>query len=498
MSVLVTFTGYHDPYSLGVIGDELQAGPVISLAQAMDFDRVILISTPNMCKSSIETESVLKSLKPETEVIVVEIALTDPTDYSAIMREIRLKVMPLLKEYGERINLSVAVTSGTPQMHAVWLLMVVSGEIPARLLNVRPSRFVTVESPLVSEIDFTSSEFPEIRRVNIPKFETADSEKDLGKIIQSLGIVGDHPVFKRAVEIAAILASSDVPILILGETGTGKELLARLVHLASGRPETKFVAVNCAAIPQELVESTLFGHRKGAFTGAISNQVGKFLQADGGSLFLDELGELPFDSQAKLLRALQEGEIEPIGASKAHKVNVRIIGATNIDMAQAVREGKFREDLYYRMNVGEIYLPALRERRADIAQVALALLDGINARLKYPKRLTSEALLRLQLYDWPGNIREMSNVIERSARLTNSAVIDADDLILSNPVGNVDPLNMLPEPEEGFSLEKFLKSARKQLVMRALELSNGNQSNAARLLGVTPQAVHKFLQKVKG
>ena len=498
MSVLLTFTGYHDPYSLGFIGDELQAGPVVSLVRAMSFDHVILISTPNMHKNTVETEIELKSLKPETEITVVEVVLTDPTDYSAIMREIRLKVVPLLKGFGNRIDLSVAVASGTPQMHAVWLLMVASGEIPARLLNVRPSRFVTVESPLVSEIDFKSREFPEIRRVEIPEFETADIQKDVGEIVRSLGIVGNHPEFKKAVEIAAILAPSDVPILILGETGTGKELLARLVHLASGRPADKFVAINCAAIPKELVESILFGHRKGAFTGAISNQEGKFCQADGGSLFLDELGELPFDSQAKLLRVLQEGEIEPLGASKTHNVNVRLIGATNIDLTRAVRQGKFREDLYYRMNVGEIRLPALRERRTDIAQVALALLDRINARLKYPKRLTSEALLRLQLYDWPGNIRDMSNVIERSARLTNSTVIDADDLILSNPVGNVDPLNMLPDPEEGFSLEEFLTSVRKQLVMRALELSHGNQSKAARLLGVTPQAVHQFLQKVKG
>lgn len=495
MRVLTTFTGFHDPYSLGLVGEEQQAGPIISLVKARPFDYVVLISTTNTKTNTAATETALRELKTELRVSIIDADLSDPTDYAEILREIRAKVIPALETLGAQIDLSVAVASGTPQMHAAWLLMAASGEMPARILHVRPPRFVTADRPLVSEVDLSSREFPEVRSAKLSGLVPLDTPVDIDEIIQSLGIVGDHPELKKALEIAATLAASDVPILILGETGTGKELLARFVHLASGRPADRFVAVNCAAIPKDLVESILFGHRKGSFTGAISDQEGKFALANNGTLFLDELGELPLNIQAKLLRVLQEGQIEPIGAGKPCNVDVRIVGATNVNLHRAVKQGKFREDLYYRLNVGEIRLPALKDRRSDIPKIALAVLDRVNTSLKQPKRLTTAALQRLQAYDWPGNIRDLSNVIERSARLTRSAVLDADDLMLSEPVGHADPLAMLPEPAEGFSLEEFLTSARKQLVMRALDISKGNQSEAARLLGVTPQAVHKFLQK---
>jgi len=254
--------------------------------------------------------------------------------------------------------------------------------------------------------------------------------------------------------------------------------------------------LNCAAIPKDLVESMLFGHKKGAFTGAISDQLGKFDQADGGTLFLDEIGELSVSTQAKLLRVLEDGLIDPLGGRKAHKVNVRVIAATNQDLAKAIRSGKFREDLYYRLNVGEIRLPPLRERKSDIPKISLHILDHVNSMLKRPKRLSPDALSRLQHHSWPGNVRDLENVLERSARLARQDVIDADDLMISEPVTYSDPLAVLPEPDEGFSLEEYIASARKQLMLRAVELANGNQSEAARLLGITPQAVHKFLRKI--
>jgi len=497
MRVLVTFTGFHDPYSLGLVGEEQQAGPIISLVNARSFDHVVLISTPNTQENTTTTESVVKALHPELGVSIIDAELGDPTNYAEILRALRTKLFPALEQFDTPTDLSVAVASGTPQMHAAWVLLVASGEIPARILHIRPQRFVSTERPLVSEVDLSSRDFPEVRSVGLTGLESPETAVDVGKLIQSLGIVGDHPELQKALDIAATLAPSEVPILILGETGTGKELLARFIHLASNRSADRFVAINCAAIPGDLVESILFGHRKGAFTGAISDQEGKFAQADGGTLFLDELGELPLDAQVKLLRVLQEGQIEPVGADKPRNVNVRLIGATNVNLPRAIRQGKFREDLYYRLNVGEIHLSALRERRSDIPKIALAVLDRVNTSLKQPKRLTTGALQRLQAHDWPGNIRDLSNAIERSARLTRSAVVDADDLILSEPVGHADPLATLPEPVDGFSLEEFLSSARKQLVMRALEIGRGNQSEAARLLGVTPQAVHKFVQKIK-
>jgi transcriptional regulator with GAF, ATPase, and Fis domain len=295
--------------------------------------------------------------------------------------------------------------------------------------------------------------------------------------------------------MGAMLAPSHAPILIFGETGTGKELFARFIHRLSGRARETFVVVNCAAIPEDLVESLLFGHKKGAFTGAINDQVGKFDIADKGTLFLDELGDLPLSTQAKLLRVFEDGLVEPLGQARPHKVDVRIVGATNRNLRKLVREGKFREDLFYRLNVGEVRLPPLRERRSDIPKLALHILDRVNGSLRFPKRLSSEALSRLQSHNWAGNVRDLENVIERSVRLCRSDVLEADDLLITEQVTYADPLDALPHPHEGFSLDEFMGSARKQMMLRALEATGGNQSQAARMLGITPQAVHQFLQQ---
>jgi transcriptional regulator with PAS, ATPase and Fis domain len=250
--------------------------------------------------------------------------------------------------------------------------------------------------------------------------------------------------------------------------------------------------VNCGAIPETLVESYLFGHSKGAFTGAIKDQKGKFDQAHKGSLFLDEIAELPLQTQTKLLRVLQDGMIEPIGADKPHKVDVRIIAATNKDIKKQIKNGEFREDLYYRLNVGQITIPPLRDRKTDIPKIALSVLDKVNSNLKRGKRITPEALKKLQSYHWAGNIRDLENVIERSALLTKNDVIGVDDLIFE---GLDQSTPILTEPYEGFILNEYLDSQRRGLINLALEEAEGNQSKAARLLGITPQAIHKFLKE---
>ncbi|MGQ9689480.1 MAG: RNA repair transcriptional activator RtcR family protein [Desulfobaccales bacterium] len=495
MRILLTFSGFHDPYTLGLIGQEEQPGPIISLIRIKDFDHVILFSTPNTKEHTSDTKDVILSLNPRIGVAIRDVPLIDPTDYLAILQGLRRHIREIIDQ-DPVADYFVAVASGTPQMHACWLLLVAGGELPARLLNIRPPRFVTREAPLVSEIDVTSPEFPLIR-ANISPMEIPDiPPPDLQSAIRKLGIVGDHPAMRQALETAALLAPSHVPLLILGETGTGKELFAHFIHLLSGRPSDRFIPVNCAAIPQELVESLLFGHKKGAFTGALSDQVGKFDLADNGTLFLDELGDLPSAIQAKLLRVIQDSMVEPVGARKPHPVDVRIIAATNQDLRRAVQSGKFRGDLYYRLNVGEIRLPPLRDRRSDIPPIALSILDRINANLRRPKRLAPGALTRLQGHSWPGNVRDLENVLERSARLTSKEVLEADDLLINDPIASPDPLAMIPEPFAGFSLEEFLAQARQSLVLRAMEIAQGNQSAAARLLGVSPQAVHKFLKKM--
>jgi len=495
MDILLTFTGFHDPYSKGLVDQEEQPGPILSLLNVRSFEHVFLFDTPTTREISRNTKEAINALHPDCEVHVLDMKLTDPTSYRDIFGGLKQHAHAIQEEHGPA-SFYISVASGTPQMHACWVLLASSGEIPAKILHVRPPRFVTKDLPPVSEIDLSSDEFPSVR-FKSSSFALGEHEVDVDSARVELGIVGDHPTMLKALEMGTMLAPSLAPILITGETGTGKELFARYVHALSGRPQDTFIAVNCAAIPEDLVESILFGHKKGAFTGAVSDQTGKFDAANKGTLFLDELGELPLPAQAKLLRVLQDGVVEPIGQTKGHAVNVRIVAATNRELRKQIRKGNFRKDLYYRLNVGEIKLPSLRERRSDIPKLALHILDRLNGSLKRQRRLTADALSRLQAHNWEGNIRDLENVIERSVRLSRVEVLDASDLLITEPITYADPLDALPEPYEGFSLDKFLGSARKQMILRALEAANGNQSQAARMLGVTPQAVHKFLNQTK-
>ncbi len=495
MDILLTFTGFHDPYSKGLIDQEEQLGPILSLLNIRSFEHIFLFDTPTTKEISRNTKEAINTLHPKCNVHVLDIKLSDPTNYRDILRGVKQHVHAIQEEHGST-SFFISIASGTPQMHACWMLLVASGEILAKILHIRPPSFVTKDLPPVSEIDLSSDEFPSVR-FKASGFTIDEHEVDVGAVREQLGIVGDHPAMLKVLEMGAILASSLAPILITGETGTGKELFARYVHALSGRPQDTFVVVNCAAIPEDLVESILFGHKKGAFTGAVNDQIGKFDAAHKGTLFLDELGELPLPAQAKLLRVLQDGIVEPIGQTKGHAVDVRVIAATNRDLRKQIRKGNFREDLYYRLNLGEIKLPSLRERRSDIPKLALHILERLNGSLKRQRRLTTNALSRLQAHNWEGNIRDLENVIERSVRLSRVGVLDASDMLINEPISYTDPLDALPEPYEGFSLDDFLSSARKQMILRALEAANGNQSQAARMLGITPQAVHKFLSQTK-
>jgi transcriptional regulator with GAF, ATPase, and Fis domain len=294
--------------------------------------------------------------------------------------------------------------------------------------------------------------------------------------------------------VAARVARYDSHVLVLGETGTGKEHFAKLIHRLSGHPETPFVVMNCAAAPKDLVESMLFGHRKGAFTGASSDQKGEFDNADGGILFLDEIAELPVTSQSKLLRVLQDGMVKPLGAEKPHKVNVRVVAATNADMPAAVRAKSFRLDLSKRFGV-RINIPPLRQRRGDIVKLSTFALERWNRLYGENRKLSREALEQLQVYPWPGNVRELLSTVETSAMMTSGRVLKARDIKFDEPVWNELPEHILPEPYEGFSLKDHLSNVRNGLIRRALELSHGNRSQAGRLLGVTPQAVHRYVNE---
>jgi transcriptional regulator with GAF, ATPase, and Fis domain len=278
----------------------------------------------------------------------------------------------------------------------------------------------------------------------------------------------------------------------LGETGAGKEYFARFIHHLSRRSAKPLVTINCSSVPENLVESHFFGHKKGAFTGATSDQPGRFLAADGGTLFLDEIGELPLPMQAKLLRFLEEGEIEPVGSTKSVKVDVRVVAATNRDLKTMILNGDFREDLYQRFG-SSIQLPPLRQRKTDISKLAAHLLESWNAKHKHQRRFTSSALARLTDYSWPGNVRELRKVVTQSAMLCVGKSIGPEDLRFDEYVGARPQLN-LPEPIEGFQINEFLDDIKIRLVTRALEKSDRTQAKAARLLGITPQAINQFLK----
>ena len=278
------------------------------------------------------------------------------------------------------------------------------------------------------------------------------------------------------------VAKLSATVLILGESGTGKELLARLLHKESGRGDAPFIAVNMSAIPHELVESTLFGHERGSFTGAVKQQLGKFELAAGGTLFLDEIGDLRFDLQAKLLRAIQEGEIERVGGTKPIKTDFRLIAATNIDLERAVKDGRFREDLYYRINVIPIRMPPLRDRIEDLPELARLFLDRYKSKFRKPvKGVADSALKILASYWWPGNIRELENLIERLVAVSDKEWITDEDLPLEYHFAKLDgPASAASETRFQEACDTF----ERNFILRALEKSDWNVTATARYLGI--------------
>ena len=300
-------------------------------------------------------------------------------------------------------------------------------------------------------------------------------------------MIGSSPAFHQAVEQATLVARSDARVLLLGESGTGKELLAAHIHRESPFAQGPFVKVNCAAIPTELLESELFGHEKGAFTGATATRRGKFELADGGTIFLDEVGDLHESSQAKLLRVLQEGEFQRVGGEHTVKVTVRVVAATNRDLVEMVAQNKFREDLYYRLSVVPIRVPPLRERPDDVRALAMYFLDEFCARNNFRGKAIDEAVFPiLQAHAWPGNARELRNTVERMAILTPGDRILTDSI----PAEVRKPVQAdLPS-----SLQQTRDSAERERVLEALEQTNWNVSAAARILGIERTNLHKRIR----
>jgi transcriptional regulator with GAF, ATPase, and Fis domain len=335
--------------------------------------------------------------------------------------------------------------------------------------------------------------------------EVTDLRKQVREAQSLDPAVGQSPVFRRVLAEVELVARADSTVLLVGETGTGKELIARALHDQSRRASRPFIAVNCAALPEALVESELFGYEKGAFTGAMARKPGKFELANHGTLFLDEVGDLPGQAQAKLLRVLQEREVQRVGGTRAEPINVRLVAATNQDLSAGVQAGSFRTDLFYRLNVFPIRLPALRERPDDIAPLAEHFLGRFADRQhKRVPRLTREALDRLTAYDWPGNVRELQNVVERALILCRDGVIGPDLISLQPPRERADTPPREPAPSEdrvpgrAGNVIRFC-DAERHAILRALELAGwriSGRAGAADILGLKATTLHAKMKKL--
>lgn len=299
------------------------------------------------------------------------------------------------------------------------------------------------------------------------------------------GIIGEHPSIKRIQEMIRRVAVTDATVLITGESGTGKELVARGIHNCSRRADRPFVPVNCAAIPDNLIESELFGHARGAFTGAHSSRAGMFQLANHGTILLDEVGELPLTLQAKLLRVIEDGEVRPVGTDHPVAVQVRVLASTNKDLAHQVEKGSFREDLFFRLQVIPIHLPPLRARRSDIPLLVSYFLEKANRKHGVSMKITREAMIYMWEYDWPGNIRELENLVERLVILSDNGITDISNLPSSIRSFVSDKKSPQPTLANGqIDLREATAQLHYRLMEEALRLTNGNKSAAARMLGL--------------
>ncbi|MCK5237650.1 MAG: sigma-54-dependent Fis family transcriptional regulator [Deltaproteobacteria bacterium] len=310
------------------------------------------------------------------------------------------------------------------------------------------------------------------------------------------GIYSKNEVMLKAIEMARKVSGYDTSVLITGETGTGKELIARTIHFDNGGSRSKgpFVAVNCAAIPANLIESELFGHVRGAFTDAVMSRDGLFMEADGGTIFLDEVGELPIELQTKLLRVLQEGEIRRVGESTSRRVDVRVVSATVRNLEQDIKQGRFRNDLFYRLNVVPIHLPPIRDRKDDIEGLVMIFLERYA--LKYSKSINSvadKAMKMLKEYSWPGNVRELENIVERAVILEDSEELQPDNLPVSKGEGSMAVLDGVFK-SDNLSIKRAEEILERELIKRALDRTKGNRTKAAELLEISHRTL---LYKIK-
>ncbi|MCL7945872.1 sigma-54 dependent transcriptional regulator [Marinobacter sp. ATCH36] len=387
-----------------------------------------------------------------------------------------------------------------------------SPSTPVAVITAYGNMDTAIESLKAGAFDFVSKpvELPRLRELVNSALKLSEPESDADASSDEPGLLlGNSAEIKRLRNQVRKLARSQAPVFISGESGSGKELVARMIHLLGPRRDHPFIAVNCGAIPSELMESEFFGHKKGSFTGAVDNKDGLFRSADGGTLFLDEVADLPLAMQVKLLRAIQEKAVRPVGDTKEVPVDIRLLSATHKDLPGLVQEGEFRQDLFYRINVIELPVPALRDRPDDISLLANHILERIAREYECePASLTPAAIDRLKDHEFPGNVRELENILERAFTLCDADLIGPEDLHIGNgpsPAGlsGASSLAGVPKepdaltlPEGEIDLENYLETIERQAIEKALEATRWNKTAAAKRLGISFRALRYRLKKL--
>lgn len=464
--------------------DQVGLGPIAQALDALDFSHVYLLNN----YPDDELTPYISWLKSRTQASISlhTVILTSPTNFGEIYTAAVAVVEQAIRERGSEVPLTFHLSPGTPAMAAIWVLLA-KARYPAELIESSVEQGVkTVSIPFDISADF----LPSLLRKSDEIIErlSAGMPPEAPEFDQ---IVHRSPVMQRVIAMARRIALRSVPVLIEGESGTGKELLARAIHKASPRHEKPFVAVNCGAIPAELVESEFFGHKKGAFTGAVQDRKGYFESANEGTLFLDEIGELPPQAQVKILRVIQEREVVKVGDTQPMKVDVRIIAATNRNLVQEVSAGNFRADLYYRLAVAVLLLPPLWEREGDVSLLIEHMLQQINSECGgepgfVHKKISTKARNLMLCYPWPGNARELFNTIYRAVVWSPGEYITDEDIReiltpLALPATDNVSVRSLGT---GVNLPEILANVAREYLSRALKESGGNKTKATKLLGL--------------
>ena len=417
-------------------------------------------------------------------------------------------IVALDKQSYDFVLTDLALGSGATGMDVLRSAKELQPEIPVVMITAHGNEKIAVEAMKLGADDYVPKPFDndEIRLVVKRALERTRLSREnrmlRARVERDFGfdnLIGSGPSMQRVFETIQKVAETDLTVLIRGASGTGKELVAQALHQHSPRKSQPFVAVNCAAISRELVESELFGHEKGAFTGADARRAGRFEAADGGTVFLDEIGDMAPETQAKVLRVLQEHSLERVGGTQPIEVDVRIVAATHRDLEAEVKEGRFREDLYYRLKVVELDLPPLRERTEDLPALVQRFLDQVAERLgREKKRLTDQALARLIRHPWPGNVRELRNMIEQAAVLASGESIEEADLKLSGEIdGGAAQGAELVDMSFGDAKKQVVEDFERSFLLRALRDNDGNISRTAEAIGMVRQSLQQKIRELE-